>query len=58
MIIEASGGGWGTDARAVWHEISRAASRLTGDPPGVKSEQLLQTLSAALSFRVNKGQHC
>ena len=48
MIVEASGGGWGAEARAVWHELSRAASRLTGDPPGIKSEQFLQLLSVTL----------
>jgi hypothetical protein len=48
MIVEASGGGWGSDARRVWHELGRAASRLSGDPAAAKSEHFLQTLSITL----------
>jgi len=46
--MEASGGSWGPDARKMLHELSKAAARLTGDPPAEKLEQFYQTLSIAL----------
>eukprot|EP00666_Eupelagonemidae_sp_cell4sb_P017874 gene17874-biopygen36351 len=48
MIVEASGGGWGSDSRRVWHELAHAAARLTGDPAPTKLEQLYQSLSVTL----------
>eukprot|EP00665_Eupelagonemidae_sp_cell47_P004116 gene4116-biopygen1896 len=40
MIMEASGGSWGPDARKMFHELSKAAARLTGDPPAGKRRKM------------------
>ena len=48
MIIEASSGSWGAEARELFREMSKTAARLTGDPYSVKLEQSLQTLSVCL----------
>ena len=48
MIVEASSGSWGAEAREVFREMSKMAARLTGDPYSVKLEQCLQTLSVCL----------
>ena len=48
MIVEASGGAWGTDARRVWRAVAQASSKLTGDPVATKLEQYYQSLSIAL----------
>ena len=45
MVVEASGGGWGAEARGLFKEVAKTSARLTGDPPSVKQEQLLQSLS-------------
>ena len=48
MIVEASSGSWGAEARELFREMSKTAARLTGDPYSVKLEQSLQTLSVCL----------
>ena len=48
MIVEASGGSRGAEARDLFRELSKTAARLTGDPPSVKLEQSLQSLSVSL----------
>ncbi len=48
MVVEASGGGWASDARRVLLDIARAASKLTGDPFATKLEQFQQSLSVTL----------
>ena len=48
MVVEASGGGWGADARCLFKEVAKPSARLTGDPPSVKQEQLYQSLSVCL----------
>ena len=48
MVMEASGGSWGPDARHVLHEISKCAARTTGDSPAEKLEQSTQSLSICL----------
>ena len=48
MVVEASGGSWGSDARRLFHELSKSSARLTGDPSADKLEQFLQSLSVCL----------
>jgi hypothetical protein len=48
MVVEASGGGWGSDAREVLGCIAKAAATLTGDAASVKAEQLIQSLAVCL----------
>ena len=48
MIVEASSGSWGAEARELFREMSKTAARLTGDPYSVKLEQSMQTLSVCL----------
>ncbi len=48
MVVEASGGGWGADARSALRDLSRAASQLTGDSAACKAEQFAQSLSITL----------
>eukprot|EP00662_Eupelagonemidae_sp_cell21_P009801 gene9801-biopygen106746 len=48
MIIEASGGSWGDEARSLFQDLSKSSSRLTGDPAAEKLEQFHQTLSVCL----------
>ena len=48
MIVEASSGSWGVDARNLFREVSKTAARLTGDPYSVKLEQCLQNFSISL----------
>jgi len=48
MILEATGGGWGKEARKVWTRLAKAASLTTGEPESKQAVQLLQRLSFAL----------
>merc|ERR1712096_367626 len=42
MIIEASGGAWGAEARKIWSRLAHSISRLTGEPPSIKAEGIYQ----------------
>ena len=48
MIMEATGGGWGKEARAVWIQLAKAASIRSGEPESKQAVRLLERLSFAL----------
>ena len=48
IICEADGGGWGPAAHAVWSEIAKQKSSMTGEPHSVTATQLLQSLGLIL----------
>ena len=48
LICEADGGGWGPASHAVWKELAKYKSLLTGDPISVTAEHLLQSLGLIL----------
>ena len=48
MCVEAIGGGWGSNASRVLHEVCKCAACLTGDLPMEKLQQCLQTLPVML----------
>ena len=48
VICEANGGGWGPAAQAVWSEIAKHKSSMTGESHSVTATHLLQSLSLIL----------
>ena len=48
IICEADGGGWGPAAHAVWSELAKAKSVLTGEHISVTASRLLQSLGLTL----------
>ena len=48
MVMEASGGGWGPQARKVWTRLAKASSIISGEPESKQAEALLQRLSFTL----------
>lgn len=44
MAVEASCGSWGSDARRVFHGLSKKAALLTGDLPSEKFKHFYQSL--------------
>ena len=48
IICEADGGGWGPAAQAVWSELAKHKSAMTGEPSSITATQLLQSLGLIL----------
>ena len=48
IICEADGGGWGPAAQAVWSELAKHKSAMTGEPSSITATQLLQSLGPIL----------
>ena len=48
MIIEAVGGGWGSEAAKVWAELAKTIALATGEPRAIISSRLLQSLAIRL----------
>jgi hypothetical protein len=48
MVVEASGGGWGAEARKVWAAIAKAGELLSGEKAAVVAERLLQNMAIVL----------
>ena len=48
LICEANGGGWGPAAQAVWSELAKYKSTLTGEPHSITASHLLQSLGLIL----------
>ena len=48
LVCEADGGGWGPAAHAVWSELAKYKSVLTGEPNSTTATRLLQSLGLIL----------
>ena len=48
MIMEATGGGWGKEARSVWTQVAKASAITSGQPESKQAVRLLERLSFAL----------
>ena len=48
LICEATGGGWGPAANAVWSELAKYKSTLTGETASITATRLLQSLGLIL----------
>ena len=48
LICEADGGGWGPAANAVWSELAKHKSAMTGEPNSITATRLLQSLGLIL----------
>ena len=48
LICEADGGGWGPASQAVWKELAKHKSLLTGEPASITAGHLLQSLGLIL----------
>ena len=48
LICEADGGGWGPAGHAVWKELAKHKSLLTGEPASITAGHLLQSLGLIL----------
>ena len=48
VVMEASGGSWGPEARKVFSSFANSSAKLTGEPPSLKTEAIYQTLCVIL----------
>ena len=48
LVIEADGGGWGPAAHAVWSELAKRKSALTGEQSSTTATRMLQSLGLIL----------
>ena len=44
LVSEADGGGWGPAGQAVWKELAKQKSTVSGEPDSITARHLLQTL--------------
>ena len=48
MVVEAVGGGWGSEACTVWTELAKTSALASGELPSCAAVHLLQSLSITL----------
>ena len=48
LVSEADGGGWGPAGQAVWKELAKQKSIVSGEPDSITAGHLLQTLGIIL----------
>ena len=49
LVSEADGGGWGPAGQAVWKELAKQKSIVSGEPDSITAGHLLQTLGIILN---------